>query len=105
MSKLKLELEALSVESFDPLPRRGRARGTVRAHDDCPTHDCTQQYDTCGCTKEYDTCHVSCDPCATCDTSCAGGPFCDCIPSGGCESCATSCAGGPYCDCVPTPGC
>lgn len=102
--KLTLDLHALRVDSFDTLPARGPGRGTVHAHDNCPTHDCTLQYDTCGCTKDYETCHASCDPCATCDTSCAGGPFCDCLPSG-CISCQTSCAGGPLCDCAPTPGC
>jgi hypothetical protein len=100
MGKLTLDLDALAVESFDTRPA-GPGRGTVRGHDECPTHDCTLQNDTCGCTDEWDTCWKSCDPCATCDTSCAGGPFCDCIPSGGCLSCDTSCAGGPFCDCVP----
>ena len=94
----KLNLEALAVESFATMPEPGAERGTVRGH------DCV----SCGCSlgpNDVYTCDKSCDPCATCDTSCAGGPFCDCLPSGGCESCATSCAGGPYCDCVPTPGC
>jgi hypothetical protein len=102
--KLTLDLHALQVESFDTLPVRGLRRGTVHAAENCPTHDCTLQYDTCGCTKDYETCYASCDPCATCDTSCAGGPFCDCLPSG-CISCETSCAGGPQCDCAPTPTC
>jgi hypothetical protein len=96
--KLMLNLDTLQVESFDTLPEGGRGRGTVHGH------DATNEYDSCACTKEYDTCHVSCDPCATCDTSCAGGPFCDCLPSG-CPSCQTSCAGGPLCDCAPTPTC
>ena len=85
--KLVLNLDALRVDSFDTLPASVRGRGTVNGH------AATQQ-----------TCHASCDPCATCDTSCAGGPLCDCLPSG-CVSCQTSCAGGPLCDCAPTPTC
>lgn len=99
MRKLTLDLDTLAVESFDTQPS-GRSQGTVRGHDEHRTHE----YDSCACTDAWDTCHKSCDPCATCDTSCAGGPFCDCVPSGGCESCATSCAGGPYCDCAPSAG-
>jgi hypothetical protein len=87
--KLTLKLDALQVESFDTTPPAGRAGGTVHGLQ---------------ATKEHATCYGSCDPCATCDTSCAGGPFCDCLPSG-CVSCQTSCAGGPLCDCVPTPTC
>lgn len=87
--KLVLNLEALQVDSFDTTPVGDRARGTVNGH----AAAATQQ-----------TCRVSCNPCDTCDTSCAGGPLCDCMPSG-CVSCQTSCAGGPLCDCPPTPGC
>ena len=86
--KLTLKLEALQVDSFDTLPVGEGGRGTVLGNAAAITQ----------------TCRVSCDPCATCDTSCAGGPFCDCMPSG-CPSCQTSCAGGPLCDCVPTPTC
>ena len=86
--KLTLNLDALQVDSFDTLPPGDRTRGTVNGH-----AAATQL-----------TCRVSCDPCATCDTSCAGGPLCDCLPSG-CVSCQTSCAGGPLCDCAPTPTC
>ena len=86
--KLTLNLDALQVDSFDTLPAQGRAGGTVHGH----------------AATQGDTCRGSCDPCATCDTSCAGGPLCDCLPSG-CVSCQTSCAGGPLCDCVPTPTC
>ena len=87
--KLVLNLDALQVDSFDTTPAGDRARGTVNGH----AAAATQQ-----------TCRASCDPCATCDTSCAGGPLCDCMPSG-CISCQTSCAGGPLCDCAPTPAC
>ena len=86
--KLTLNLDALQVDSFDTLPVEGGGRGTVLGN-----AAATQL-----------TCRVSCDPCATCDTSCAGGPLCDCLPSG-CVSCHTSCAGGPLCDCAPTPTC
>jgi hypothetical protein len=96
--KLTLNLDALQVESFDTLPGDRRARGTVRGH------DAAADYNTHVCSKDFNTCRGSCDPCATCDTSCAGGPLCDCMPSG-CVSCQTSCAGGPLCDCAPTPAC
>ncbi len=43
MEKLRLELEALQVESFDA-GDGARSRGTIRAHDDS---DCSQAY-TCG---------------------------------------------------------
>lgn len=97
MKKLTLDVETLAVESFDT--SAGEAgRGTVRGR------AATNEYDSCACSLDYDSCKVSCRPCDTCDTSCAGGPWCDCLPSG-CESCQTSCAGGPWCDCAPTPGC
>ena len=101
MRKLRLELDALTVESFPTTADERNARGTVRAREECDSCGCSlgpNDVYTCGC-------KVSACPCDTCDTSCAGGPFCDCLPSGPCETCDTSCAGGPYCDCVPTPGC
>lgn len=101
MARLTLDIQALRVESFEPLPAGAGGRGTVHGHAACPTHDCSLQG---GCSKDAVTCNGSCDPCATCDTSCAGGPYCDCVPSG-CVSCLTSCAGGPFCDCPPTPAC
>lgn len=92
MRKLRLDPDTLAVESFQPAALRVPA-GTVHGRDDGPSapNDCATADATCA---------VSCDPCATCDTSCAGGPFCDCLPSG-CESCLTSCAAGPFCDCAP----
>jgi len=96
--KLTLNLDALQVDSFDTLSAGGRGRGTVHGR------GATEDYDTCACSKDYNTCRGSCEPCGTCDTSCAGGPLCDCLPSG-CPSCQTSCAGGPLCDCAPTPAC
>lgn len=98
MKKLRLDLGTLAVESFGTTPGAGARAGTVRGREDCPS---------CGCSlgaADVVTCDPSCDPCATCDTSCAGGPYCDCLPSG-CASCETSCAGGPLCDCAPTPTC
>ena len=88
MEKLRLDLDDLAVDSFATVGAR-EARGTVLGREK---------------TDEYDTCAASCDPCATCDTSCAGGPVCACAPSG-CVSCETSCGGGPHCDCPYTPTC
>lgn len=88
MGKLRLEIEMLAVESFVTLAGDRNGLGTVRGREH---------------TIEKNTCVVSCDPCATCDTSCAGGPICDCLPSG-CPSCQTSCAGGPQCDCPVSVG-
>jgi hypothetical protein len=65
MKKLRLDLETLSVESFDATPREGRVRGTVRARsafteEGCPTEQCTapelgscasscNMFQACGC--------------------------------------------------------
>lgn len=86
MKKLKLELDALSVESFEADAREGRI-GTVAAY------DFTLQ---CGGT---DLCTVSCN--GTCDASCGG------------ISCAGTCpapcdSGGFYSECCSidcTPAC
>ena len=68
--KLRLEIDALAVESFETAMPRG-AHGTVRGAEA-----------TAACSDGPVTCHPTNDPCDTCDTSCAGGPFCDCLPSG-----------------------
>ena len=76
MEKLKLEVEALSVESFDPEPTAA-ARGTAFAHDSGYTPD-----EPCYASFDYviDTCLPSCGAtCAgqntcwdTCGASCGG---------------------------------
>lgn len=93
MSKLRLNLDALAVETFDPVPARpGAGRGTVHglaignaqymspycaSYPDCPSPLCV------------DTPMASCDgSCrATCAESC----------NGSCNSCVASCDGGMTC--------
>ncbi|HEX2078674.1 MAG TPA: hypothetical protein VHG08_13220 [Longimicrobium sp.] len=66
MKKLKLDVDELAVESFDPECRVERPRGTVDAHEDteflCDTnyHSCgwsenTNCY-TQGCRTDFETC-------------------------------------------------
>jgi hypothetical protein len=69
MSKLRLELDDLTVESFDTGDEQ-RRRGTVQGHDTVETEWCTGYpdcvsdhcqtprktcYGTCGCTQNCDT--------------------------------------------------
>jgi hypothetical protein len=70
MKKLRMDVDALRVESF-ATAARGARTGTVRGAE--ATELCSQGPVTC---------HPTYDPCDTCDTSCAGGPLCDCAPSG-----------------------
>ncbi len=70
MKKLRLDVDSLGVESFATAPAAA-APGTVRG-----------AADTEVCSGGPVTCHPSYDPCETCATSCAGGPWCDCLPSG-----------------------
>jgi hypothetical protein len=96
MEKLKLDLDALTVESF-ATERRSTERGTVAGQEltencgntdyctaptcggtcyascdgsDCGTYRCTEYscYETCGgdCTNWGSTCDVSCYPTCTC---------------------------------------
>lgn len=52
MKKMRLDVGALSVETFDATPPAGRARGTVRAlaftEWGCPTQECTPEAGSCG---------------------------------------------------------
>ena len=70
MKKLRMDVDALHVESFTTAEGAARA-GTVRGAE--ATELCSQGPVTC---------HPTNDPCDTCNTSCAGGPLCDCAPSG-----------------------
>ncbi|HET7234226.1 MAG TPA: hypothetical protein VFJ16_29705 [Longimicrobium sp.] len=70
MRKTRLDLNALAVESFATLAAPAHA-GTV--YGAAATELCSQGPVTC---------HPTYDPCDTCATSCAGGPLCDCLPSG-----------------------
>ncbi|HSU14852.1 hypothetical protein [Longimicrobium sp.] len=70
MKKLRLDVDSLGVESFATAPARAAA-GTVRGAGATEI-----------CSAGPVTCHPTYDPCDTCATSCAGGPWCDCLPSG-----------------------
>ncbi|MFL5538370.1 MAG: pinensin family lanthipeptide, partial [Longimicrobiaceae bacterium] len=59
MHKLKLDLDQLSVESFETNATEDARRGTVKAHSH--VHTCGAScYDTCA------TCDPSCASCVTC---------------------------------------
>jgi hypothetical protein len=65
--KLTLELEALSIESFDTTDAGADARGTVRGNDsdsDVPVPTPPVYYDDCTC-KATDLCPSSAYYCAT----------------------------------------
>jgi hypothetical protein len=68
MKKLKLDLDAMDVESFPTLDNAASERGTVLGHTQ-PNHTCTIEthYDqTC-----HDTCAATCDPLRfTCGRTC-----------------------------------
>ena len=62
MRKIRLAVDALSIESFEPAPEREAPKGTVMGR------DASELGDTCMCTGMYDyTCHVNtCAAYATC---------------------------------------
>lgn len=81
MRKLKLQVDALEVESFDTHTARG-APGTVRGREEaeaaitvpvtpqCTVNTCTNGCPTCGFTVCGNTCPMSaCNTCASC-TNC-----------------------------------
>lgn len=93
MSKMKLDLGDLAVESFHPDDRNAALRGTVQAHathaPSCPV--------TCPNTCQA-TCPVSCVNCSgfdTCANSCDG--TCDITACGTSDYCSTGAivCGGP----------
>jgi len=91
MPKLKLEIDALAVESFDTVPA-GDARGTVEGN---ATFLGTGGCYTCDATRCVETCHDSCDnsldycTCA-CTADCtAAGPGCHRISDAGSCPCYT----------------
>ncbi|HEX8695606.1 MAG TPA: hypothetical protein VF746_24545 [Longimicrobium sp.] len=103
MPKLRLELEALAVESFDTAPAAGGA-GTVRGHAEavpadeidcsrCPTCDAS-----CRTCELQDTCWQTCA--ASCQGSCDSCTLCQEI------TCATNCLRTCQVDCTsPGAGC
>jgi len=70
MKKLRLDVESLGVDSFATAAEGGPV-GTVRGAGETEI-----------CSAGPVTCHPTADPCDTCATSCAGGPWCACLPSG-----------------------
>ena len=83
MHKLKLELDHLSVESFDTNAPEGARRGTVEAHRPTLVGTCDSCFET-NC-----TCAPSCVSCVSCFNTCGNtcGPSC----YGTCETCQTNC--------------
>lgn len=71
MRKLRLELDTLSVETFDATPAQGEARGTVRGRSGWSFDRCLWTYEsecpTRLCTPGVGTCDSSCDPNQACD--------------------------------------
>ena len=103
MKKLRLELDALEVESFD-VARAGPSTGTVHGHitatqcNTSPDRTCagylTCAFNSCDgwCTAgnctDYGTCDATCIHCTqTCETGCEQTCF-------SCDSCAITCAAG-----------
>jgi hypothetical protein len=63
MKKLKLELDALQVETFRPVAVEPSLAGTVRANSGCcyTGDDCTEYYSTCQNTQNgAQTCQADC---------------------------------------------
>lgn len=81
MKKLRLDAEALVVESFEPAAGAEGVRGTVRAHDTRNMQECTGYG-------------------FTCTTSAAPGELCPCIMLSN-ETCNSA----EMCGCDPTPYC
>ena len=86
MRKYRLELDELSVESFDVLPETSEQRGTVRGREATPIlgtcfgcgsatvdGETCVSCDGCGPGTHFNTCEYTCDDatCATCGNSCA----------------------------------
>jgi hypothetical protein len=91
MNKLKLDLDQLTVESFDTDASGIARRGTVRAHSErCgPTDVCaaTRGELTCG-----DTCDYTCNTCgASCGGGCGSGYSCYGSCAETCNTCLTNC--------------
>ena len=87
--KLRLELDALRVESFDTADARAGA-GTVRGHQEDAEHEIVDepgevQPCTCGCTRDGACGSDTVCGAVTCGTNC----FNTCYP--GCTSPATGC--------------
>lgn len=93
MRKLKLEIDALRVESFQTTGVAREAAGTVRGHLDRAAEEDLVAITTLR-TQEpscFDTCKISCW--GTCEASCGG--TCEVSCDGGCtELCTYGCSDG-----------
>jgi hypothetical protein len=92
MRKLKLDLDQLTVDSFDTIPSEEPTRGTVEAH----SHLCVSPFETCVDLQcPTGTCGATCATCASCDSCNATCYTCynTCGDScqGTCVSCLTEC--------------
>lgn len=72
-SKLKLNLDHLSVESFDTSVGE-RRRGTVLGN------QAATEWTACGQFTCYDSCQGSCDPCTNYERTCNGNTTCGVYP-------------------------
>lgn len=94
MRKLKLEIEALEVETFEPAAVRGE-RGTVRGHlsayyELCHADDTWQQSCTCEATCNAETCY-----------NCGGSAGC----GGDSANCSVGCSEFEYAPTYDPAGC
>jgi hypothetical protein len=91
MNKLKLNLDQLTVESFNTDASGIARRGTVQAHSDfcVRTDNCVLTWGelTCG-----DTCDNTCNTCgASCGGGCGSGYSCFGSCAETCNTCLTNC--------------
>ena len=71
MQKIRLDLDALHVDSFETDAAPG-SHGTVRGHGEVPKEEPASDYDGV-CNSYYDSCNGSCASCVnSCWASCAG---------------------------------
>ena len=57
--KIKLDLDTLSVDSFDTGRADADARGTIHAHDADPTRNCNTRNPFCQVPSVYEVCPIS----------------------------------------------
>ena len=92
MEKLKLDVDQLTVESFEAVSPEMLGRGTVDAH----SHMCISPFDACAdLACPTGTCGATCATCASC-ASCNGTCYscydtCGDSCNGTCLSCLTNC--------------
>ncbi len=82
MKKLNLNLDELTVESFETGPDKQKTRGTVKgnyvSHCNPPVCDTDQTYDlSCRCDTDVSDCGTCNTDCGTCNTDC-GSCYTDC---------------------------